>query len=217
MAKVVEVKAVVTLEAEVEVAVETMVEDKKRTRKRRTNLTHTAEAEVEEEECRVSTMFNVILVKSMVIMQRSVIIMKRKMMRKRKKGGDGVVLLVSNEVDPNNESVWYLDTGASNHICGYKHMFTEIEEIVDGHVSFGDASKVNVKGQGKILIHCKDGNEIFISNVYYVSDMKINILNLEQLLVRGYTVFMKEITLYLRDQDNSLLAQVEMTKNTCLS
>jgi hypothetical protein len=90
-----------------------------------------------------------------------------------------MVLLASKEVDPNNELMWYLDTNASNHICGYKYMFIEIEEIVDGHVSFGDVSKVNVKGQGKILIHCKDGNERFISNVYYVSDMKNNILSLE--------------------------------------
>jgi hypothetical protein len=124
-----------------------------------------------------------------------------------------VVLLASKEADSNNESMWYLDTGASNHMCGYKHMFTEIEEIVEGHVSFGDASKVKVKGKGEILIQCKDGNERFISNIYYVPDMKSNILSLDQLLERGYTIFMKERTLYLRDQDNRLLAQLEMTKN----
>jgi transposase InsO family protein len=124
-----------------------------------------------------------------------------------------VVLLASKEADSNNESVWYLDTGASNHMCAYKHMFTEIEEIVEGHVSFGDASKEKVKGQDEILIQCKDENERFILNVYYVPDMKSNILILDQLLERGYMVFMKERTLYLRDQDNRLLAQVEMIKN----
>jgi hypothetical protein len=124
-----------------------------------------------------------------------------------------VVLLANKEADSNNESVWYLDTGASNHICDYKHMFTEIEEIVEDHVSFGDASKVKVKGQDKILIQCKDGNERFISNVYYVPDMKSNILSLGQLLERDYMVFMNERTLYLRDQENRLLAKVEMIKN----
>jgi hypothetical protein len=50
-----------------------------------------------------------------------------------------VVLLASKEIDPNNESVWYLDTDISNHMCGYEYMFIEIEKIVDGHASFGDA------------------------------------------------------------------------------
>jgi hypothetical protein len=117
-----------------------------------------------------------------------------------------VILLTSKEVDPNNESVWYLNIGASNHMYGYKHMFNEIDEIVDSHVSFEDASKVKIKGQNKILIHCKDENERFISNIFYVLEMKSNILSLGQLLKHSYMIFMKEVTLYLRDQDNRLLA-----------
>jgi hypothetical protein len=67
-------------------------------------------------------------------------------------------------------------------------MFIEIEKIMDGHVLFGDTSKVKVKGQAKILIHCKDENERLISNIYYVSDIMSNILSLGQLLERDYTV-----------------------------
>jgi hypothetical protein len=44
-------------------------------------------------------------------------------------------------------------------MCGYKYIFTKIEGVMDGLVSFGDASKVKVKSQGKILIQCKDENE----------------------------------------------------------
>jgi hypothetical protein len=43
--------------------------------------------------------------------------------------------------------------------------------------------------------------------------MKSNILSLRYLLERSYIVSMKERTLYLRDQDNRLLALVEMIKN----
>ncbi|KAJ3691459.1 hypothetical protein LUZ61_020623 [Rhynchospora tenuis] len=72
--------------------------------------------------------------------------------KKEEKIGDGVVLLASKEATSNQETVWYLDTGARNHMCGYKHMFTEMQEVVYGHVSFGDASKVKVEGQRKACV-----------------------------------------------------------------
>jgi hypothetical protein len=46
---------------------------------------------------------------------------------------DGV-LLTNKENYLEKEDVWYLDISASNHICGYKHMFTELKEIANGHV-----------------------------------------------------------------------------------
>jgi hypothetical protein len=33
-----------------------------------------------------------------------------------------VVLLANKENDPEKENVWYLDTGASNYMCGYKYI-----------------------------------------------------------------------------------------------
>jgi hypothetical protein len=72
-----------------------------------------------------------------------------------------VVLLANKENGPEKENVWYLDTGASNHMCGYKYMFTKLKEIADGHISFDDASKVRVEGEGNILIKLKDGTQKF--------------------------------------------------------
>ncbi|XP_020271910.1 golgin subfamily A member 3-like [Asparagus officinalis] len=109
--------------------------------------------------------------------------------------------------------MWYLDTGASNHMCGHKHLFVEMQKIEDGHVLFGDASKVRVKGRGKICFLQKDGKEGSIENVYYVPDLKSNILSMGQLLEKGYSVFMKDRMLHLKDKKGRLLAHVEMAKN----
>ena len=59
---------------------------------------------------------------------------------------EGLLLMAQDEENFNNETLWYLDSGASNHMCGHEHLFKEMQKIEDGHVSFGDASKVEVKG-----------------------------------------------------------------------
>ncbi|KAB5529592.1 hypothetical protein DKX38_019673 [Salix brachista] len=62
---------------------------------------------------------------------------------------DGVLMMAYKNTVSDNNIVWYLDTGASNHMCGHKHLFKEMREVEDGHVSFGDASKIQIKGQAR--------------------------------------------------------------------
>lgn len=47
---------------------------------------------------------------------------------------------------PNN-SVWYLDIGVRNHKCGDENLFKELSKVEVENVSFGDDSKVAVKGE----------------------------------------------------------------------
>jgi len=67
-----------------------------------------------------------------------------------------------------DNSVSYLDTGASNHMYGDENFFKELSKVDAGHVSFGDASKVAVKGRGTIW-YLQNNNRIGeIKDVYYV-------------------------------------------------
>ena len=123
------------------------------------------------------------------------------------------VLLARGGNEGSQENTWYLDTGASNHMCEKRSMFVDLDESISGNVSFGDNSKTHVKGKGKILIRLKDGGHEFISNVYYVPNMKNNILSLGQLLKKSYDIHMKDSSLSIRDGRNNLITKVSMSRN----
>ena len=40
-------------------------------------------------------------------------------------------------------------------MCGFKNRSVEFNESESDHVTFGDASKISIKGKDKILIHLK--------------------------------------------------------------
>nr|GEW19526.1 zinc finger, CCHC-type [Tanacetum cinerariifolium] len=93
-----------------------------------------------------------------------------------------------------------------------KH-FKELDEKVSEKVRFGDGSYTEIKGKGSILIECDDEKQRIISHVYYIPDLKSNLLSLGQFTEIGCKVVMEDDELRLYDMGNKIFIKVTQQRN----
>ena len=84
-------------------------------------------------------------------------------------------------------------------MTGTKSHFKDIDESITGRVRFGDGSYVEIKCRGSILLGCRNQQQKIVSDVYYIPNLKSNILNLGQLTEIGCKIIMDENILTLYD------------------
>ncbi|KAD4178302.1 hypothetical protein E3N88_26893 [Mikania micrantha] len=111
------------------------------------------------------------------------------------------------------QSMWYLDNGASNHMTGDKGLFSKLDTKIGGNVRFGDGSCVDIEGRGTILLECKNGEHRLLTEVYYIPFLKSNIISLGQLTEGGCKILMKQDFLWLYEPDERLLMKVHRSTN----
>ncbi|GKV32209.1 hypothetical protein SLEP1_g40826 [Rubroshorea leprosula] len=100
----------------------------------------------------------------------------------------------------------------SNHMCGDKSAFLDLDESCQDKVKFGDNSTIAVKGKGKVTIRAKDNSIQTISHVLYVPDLKSNLLSLGQLQEKGYEILIKDGVCQIRDSKLGLIAKALQQK-----
>ncbi|XP_076883368.1 uncharacterized protein LOC143532113 [Bidens hawaiensis] len=111
------------------------------------------------------------------------------------------------------DDVWYLDNGASNHMTGNRSYFLELNENITGRVKFGDGSFVEIKGKGSILFQGKSCDQDLLTEIYYISELKNNIISLGQATESGCDIRMKHDLLTMYDENGRLLMKVNRSTN----
>lgn len=73
---------------------------------------------------------------------------------------------------------WYLDSGCSNNMCRNKALFSYLDETYKCTVKLGNDSCISVMGKGNIKFHMKDNTVQTISSVFYIPELKSNLISM---------------------------------------
>jgi len=112
---------------------------------------------------------------------------------------------------PNDE--WVLDTGASNHMTGTRSALSQLDASVRGSVHFGDGSRVEIQGVGSVVIQDRQHGHKVLTDVYYIPQLKSNIISLGQLEEKGFKYLGENGRLRVFDQAQTLLISAPRSGN----
>ena len=76
-----------------------------------------------------------------------------------------------------NTKEWWVDTGATRHICSDKKMFSSYHSMDNREQLFmGNSSSSKVEGQGKVVLKMTLGKELTLNDVLYVPKIRKNLV-----------------------------------------
>lgn len=104
---------------------------------------------------------------------------------------DAVLLMALVEPQGTKRSdAWFVDFGCSNHMCGDRGMFLSFDTSFTHTVKLGNDKKLVVNGKGVVKIILQ-GTSYIMSDVYYVPELRKNLLSVGKLHEKGLDVLFK--------------------------
>ena len=70
-------------------------------------------------------------------------------------------------------------------MTGVRSFFSELNENIRGKLKFGDGSCVDIGGKGSIIFEGKNGEQTLLPDIYFIPDLRSNILSLGQAYVNN--------------------------------
>ncbi|RVW68896.1 Retrovirus-related Pol polyprotein from transposon TNT 1-94 [Vitis vinifera] len=104
---------------------------------------------------------------------------------------DVLLMAYVEEQEAMRNDVWFLDSGYSNHMCGDARMFSELDESFRQQVKLENNSKITVKGRGNVRLQLNGFNYV-LKAVFYVSELKNNLLSIGQLQEKGLAIMIHD-------------------------
>ncbi|MCH80155.1 copia-type polyprotein [Trifolium medium] len=118
----------------------------------------------------------------------------------------------SSSPEQHKNKVWFIDSGCSNHMCGIKEWFFDLDTNFRETVKLGDNSQMKVVGKGNVKLHIHGMTQV-ITAVYYIPELKNNLLSLGQLQKKGLTFVFKNDWCKVYHQSKGLIMTSQIAAN----
>jgi len=97
-------------------------------------------------------------------------------------------------------------------MCGDKAMFYELNEEFRQLVKLGNNTRMTMLGKGKVKLYL-DGVHHIVTDVFYVPELKNNLLSIGQLQEKGLAILIKSGACKIYHLVRGLVIQTRMTIN----
>ena len=111
------------------------------------------------------------------------------------------------------KEVWFFDLGWNNHMTGNKEWFSDLEEDFSRTVKLGNDARMAVIIKGSIRVQLNGITQV-ISDVYYIPELKNNLLIIGQLQKKGLAILIQDGTCKVFHPRRGLIKQTKMSGNS---
>ena len=116
--------------------------------------------------------------------------------------------------NPTKDNVWYVDSGASNHMTSCGEWFRDMRKPeVSRFVQIGDDTAHPIAHVGDVPLNTQDGKSKYLADVLHVPNITKNLVSVGQMVEQGLQVCFNPLGCYVEDfQDDCRL----ITKGNCV-
>lgn len=111
-----------------------------------------------------------------------------------------------------SEEVWFLDSGCSNHMTGNREWFSELEEGFRRTIKLGNDTRMAVMAKGNVQLQVNGMTQV-ISDVYYIPELKSNLLSIGQLQEKGLAILIQYGICKVYHPRRGLIMHTDMSGN----
>ena len=87
-----------------------------------------------------------------------------------------------------NPKEWWIDSGATRHVCTNRSMFSSFDQVQGEKIYMGNSASAKVEGKGTVQLKMTSGKILTLKDVLYVPEVRKNLMSAFLLNKHGFRI-----------------------------